>query len=186
MNMETARPTGAFRHVPESIRRRRGYLQAGDAGQRAGAPLRRCQRLEPEYSCAERPLEARYQATRTRRRPGPKFRFAAAPWWRRIIRLRYGLVLNAVLEVVRPDFKIVLNEIQKALRAGSVAYLLKSTVSDALLAAIRSVHAGHRHVPADVASRIAQHLGDEPLTRRQLEYLNGFEMAARTKKSRRS
>jgi DNA-binding NarL/FixJ family response regulator len=63
-------------------------------------------------------------------------------------------------------------EIQRALRAGAAAYLLKSTPQDELLAAIRLVHAGNRHVPADVATRLAEHFGDEALTPRELSVLH--------------
>ena len=62
-------------------------------------------------------------------------------------------------------------EIQHALRAGASGYVLKSMPQDELLAAIRSVHAGRRHVPADVAARLAEHLGEEDLTARELEVL---------------
>jgi DNA-binding NarL/FixJ family response regulator len=36
---------------------------------------------------------------------------------------------------------------------------------------IRSVHAGRRHIPPDVAARLAEHLGDDDLTTRELEVL---------------
>ena len=62
-------------------------------------------------------------------------------------------------------------EIQRAMRAGASAYLLKSMPKDELLAVMRSVHAGHRHVPPEVAARLAEHLGDEDLTARELEVL---------------
>lgn len=62
-------------------------------------------------------------------------------------------------------------EIQAALRAGAAAYILKSMRKDELLAVIRSVHAGRRHVPPDVAAVLAEHLGDEDLTTRELEVL---------------
>jgi DNA-binding NarL/FixJ family response regulator len=62
-------------------------------------------------------------------------------------------------------------DIQRALRAGAWAYVLKSTHKDELLGIIRSVHAGNRHIPAEVASRLAEHLGDEGLTPRELEVL---------------
>ena len=62
-------------------------------------------------------------------------------------------------------------EIQRAMRAGASAYILKSMPKDELLAVVRSVHAGRRHVPAEVAARIAEHLGDEDLTTRELEVL---------------
>lgn len=62
-------------------------------------------------------------------------------------------------------------EIQRALRAGASAYLLKSGAAEDLLAAIRSVHAGGRPVPAEVASKLVEHLGDEPLSPRELNVL---------------
>jgi DNA-binding NarL/FixJ family response regulator len=62
-------------------------------------------------------------------------------------------------------------EIQRAMRAGAAAYLLKSMPKDDLLAVIRSVHAGRRHVPAEVAARLAEHLGEDDLTARELEVL---------------
>lgn len=62
-------------------------------------------------------------------------------------------------------------EIQRAMRAGASAYLLKSMPKDELLAVVRSVHGGRRHVPPEVAARLAEHLGDEDLTARELEVL---------------
>jgi DNA-binding NarL/FixJ family response regulator len=62
-------------------------------------------------------------------------------------------------------------EIQRALRAGASGYVLKSMPKNDLLAVIRSVHSGGRHVPLEVAARIAEHLGDEDLTPRELEVL---------------
>jgi len=62
-------------------------------------------------------------------------------------------------------------EIQRALKAGAAAYVLKSMPKDELLAVIRSVHSGKRHVPPEVAARIAEHMGEEDLTARELEVL---------------
>ena len=62
-------------------------------------------------------------------------------------------------------------EIQRALRAGAAAYILKSTPKNELLAVIRSVHSGGRHVPPEVAARLAEHLGEEDLTAREWEVL---------------
>jgi len=62
-------------------------------------------------------------------------------------------------------------EIQRALRAGASAYILKSMPKDELLAVVRSVHAGRRYVPPEVAARLAEHLGEEDLTARELEVL---------------
>jgi DNA-binding NarL/FixJ family response regulator len=62
-------------------------------------------------------------------------------------------------------------EIQRALRSGASAYMLKSMPKDKLLACIRSVHAGRKYVPEEVAARLAEHLGEEDLSRRELEVL---------------
>ncbi|HTD55657.1 MAG TPA: response regulator transcription factor [Silvibacterium sp.] len=62
-------------------------------------------------------------------------------------------------------------EIQRALRAGASAYVLKSMPKNQLLEIIRSVHSGRRHVPAEIAARLAEHLGEEDLTARELEVL---------------
>jgi DNA-binding NarL/FixJ family response regulator len=48
---------------------------------------------------------------------------------------------------------------------------LKSMPKNELLAVIRSVHSGKRHVPPEVAARLAEHLGEEDLTTRELEVL---------------
>src|ERR1700728_8126 len=62
-------------------------------------------------------------------------------------------------------------EIQRAMRAGAAAYLLKSMPKDDLLAVIRSVHGGRRHVPPEIAARLAEHFGEDDLTTRELEVL---------------
>jgi DNA-binding NarL/FixJ family response regulator len=62
-------------------------------------------------------------------------------------------------------------EIQRALRAGAAAYVLKSTPQDELLRIMRSVAGGRRHIPADVAGKIAEHMGQESLTAREMQVL---------------
>jgi DNA-binding NarL/FixJ family response regulator len=62
-------------------------------------------------------------------------------------------------------------EIERALRAGACAYVLKNAPKNELLSIIRSVHAGRRHIPPEIAARIAEHLGVEDLTARELEVL---------------
>lgn len=63
-------------------------------------------------------------------------------------------------------------EIQRALRAGAAAYVLKSMPKDELLAVVRSVNEGGRHIPPAVAARLAEHLGEDDLTTRELEVLH--------------
>jgi len=62
-------------------------------------------------------------------------------------------------------------DIQRALRAGASAYILKSMPKSEMLDVIRSVHAGRRHVPHAVAARLAEHMGEEDLTNRELDVL---------------
>ena len=77
-----------------------------------------------------------------------------------------------------PDARIIMlsssdsdGEIHRALRSGASGYVLKSMPQDDLLAVIRSVHGGKRQVPAEVAALLAEHLGEENLTPRELEVL---------------
>src|SRR5262249_11225991 len=74
-----------------------------------------------------------------------------------------------------PDARIIMlsssdtdGEIQRALRSGALGYVLKSMPQDELLAVIRSVHAGKRHVSAEVAAVLAEHWGEEDLTPREV------------------
>ena len=62
-------------------------------------------------------------------------------------------------------------EIHRALRSGASAYVLKSMPQHELLAVIRSVDGGKRHVPTEVAVVLAEHLGEGELTARELEVL---------------
>ena len=62
-------------------------------------------------------------------------------------------------------------DIQRALRAGAAGYILKSMPKAEMLDVIRSVHAGRRHVPNAVAARLAEHMGEEDLTNRELDVL---------------
>jgi DNA-binding NarL/FixJ family response regulator len=62
-------------------------------------------------------------------------------------------------------------EIQRALRAGARGFLLKSMPPNEILEVIRHVHAGKKGVPSEVAAHLAQHMGDEELTPREVEVL---------------
>lgn len=62
-------------------------------------------------------------------------------------------------------------QVARALKAGARAYLLKGNVNKELLATIRAVHAGQKRIPADVASGLAEHTGDDDLTEREVQVL---------------
>jgi DNA-binding NarL/FixJ family response regulator len=59
----------------------------------------------------------------------------------------------------------------RALKAGALGYLLKSMLQTDLIAAIRSVHAGRKYVPAEIAMELSARLGDQELSSRELEVL---------------
>jgi DNA-binding NarL/FixJ family response regulator len=63
-------------------------------------------------------------------------------------------------------------EIQRALRAGARGYLLKSMTPGELTVGIREVNAGGKRIPAAVAAQIAEHIGEELLTAREIEVLD--------------
>ena len=62
-------------------------------------------------------------------------------------------------------------EAQRALHAGARGYLSKSMPSQELIGVIRQVHAGRKIVPSALAVRLAEHLGDENLTAREVQVL---------------
>jgi DNA-binding NarL/FixJ family response regulator len=63
-------------------------------------------------------------------------------------------------------------EIQRALEAGARGYLLKSMPPKELVEVIRQVHAGKKRIPPQLAAQLAEHLGDEDLTPREVEVLD--------------
>ena len=77
-----------------------------------------------------------------------------------------------------PDARIVMLttfegdvEIQRALEAGARGYLLKNMPPSEMVDVIRHVHAGKKRVPAEVAAQLADHMGEEGLTAREVEVL---------------
>jgi DNA-binding NarL/FixJ family response regulator len=62
-------------------------------------------------------------------------------------------------------------EMQRALEGGAKGYMLKSMPPKEVLEAIRKVHAGKKAIPAEIATRLADHLSDEALTAREIEIL---------------
>lgn len=62
-------------------------------------------------------------------------------------------------------------QVQRALEAGARSYILKNMPPREIVDAIREVHAGKKRVPAEVAAKIAEHVGDERLTDRELNVL---------------
>jgi len=62
-------------------------------------------------------------------------------------------------------------EIQRALAAGARGYVLKSMPPKELVEVIRQVHAGKKQVPSEIAAQLAEHMGEEALTPREIDVL---------------
>jgi len=62
-------------------------------------------------------------------------------------------------------------EIKCALEAGARGYMLKSVPRKQLVDVIRKVHGGQKHIPNEVAAQLMEHLGAEPLSKREVEVL---------------
>jgi DNA-binding NarL/FixJ family response regulator len=72
-------------------------------------------------------------------------------------------------------------DIERALAAGARGYVVKGIVRDELLDAIRAVHAGKRHIPGPLAEKVAEHLGSEKLSERELQVLAEIAAGRRNK-----
>ena len=60
---------------------------------------------------------------------------------------------------------------RNAIKAGASGYLLKSMVQKELRDAIRSVHAGQRYIPAEIATQLANSMAYEELSQAEIEVL---------------
>jgi DNA-binding NarL/FixJ family response regulator len=59
----------------------------------------------------------------------------------------------------------------RALKAGAQGYVLKGMIRKDLLDAIRAVHAGLKRIHSDVAQSLANHMGDDVLSDREIQVL---------------
>jgi DNA-binding NarL/FixJ family response regulator len=71
--------------------------------------------------------------------------------------------------------------VERALEAGAHSYILKSMPPAGILDAIRQVHAGKKRVPAEIAAKIVEHLGDAKLTTREVEVLQQAALGHRNR-----
>lgn len=85
-----------------------------------------------------------------------------------------GVEAIAAIRADHPDARIIVlttysgdGRAVRALRAGAMGYLLKGSLRTELLAAIRSVYHGGKHLDASVATAIALHALDTSLTERE-------------------
>jgi DNA-binding NarL/FixJ family response regulator len=89
-----------------------------------------------------------------------------------------GLDVMIAIRSEFPDARVIVlttfegdMDVQRALKAGARGYLLKSVPPQQILDTIRQVHAGKKVVPAEIAAGLAEHLGDETLSQREVEVL---------------
>jgi DNA-binding NarL/FixJ family response regulator len=62
-------------------------------------------------------------------------------------------------------------QVLRAIKAGARGYILKAHVGRELLEAIRSVHAGHKRIPPEIAAEMAEHAADDALSSREMDVL---------------
>jgi DNA-binding NarL/FixJ family response regulator len=72
-------------------------------------------------------------------------------------------------------------DIERALAAGARGYVVKGIAREELLGAIRTVHAGRKHIHGPVAEKLAEHLGSEKLSERELQVLKEIAAGKRNK-----
>lgn len=82
------------------------------------------------------------------------------------IRAEYPVARIVVLTTYGGDVQAL-----RAFKAGASGYLLKSMMRTELIDTIRLVHAGHRRIPPEIASTMAEHAADDALTGREVDVL---------------
>ena len=83
------------------------------------------------------------------------------------IRREHGGARIIMLTTYKGDAQIL-----RAVQGGASGFLLKSTLRRELLDTVRGVHMGQRRIPPEIAMELAQHMGQGPLSPREMEVLN--------------
>ena len=93
--------------------------------------------------------------------------------------------IDAILKIREefPDARIIVlttyggdAQAARAFKAGASGYLLKNMVRKELIDTIRTVHAGKKRIPPEIAVEMAEHHSDDALTDREIDVLR--EVAA--------
>jgi DNA-binding NarL/FixJ family response regulator len=89
-----------------------------------------------------------------------------------------GIEATRIIRAEAPETKIIAltsydgdQDIYRAIEAGVRGYILKEMVHTEVLRAIRTVHAGKRLMPAEVAERLSEYFPQMALTPREVEVL---------------
>jgi DNA-binding NarL/FixJ family response regulator len=88
---------------------------------------------------------------------------------------------NEAISAIRrefPDARIIVlttyggdAQADRAFKAGAYGYLLKNMLRKELVETIRTVHAGRKRIPPEIAIEMAEHHADDALTEREIEVL---------------
>ena len=72
-------------------------------------------------------------------------------------------------------------EVNRALKAGASGYLLKTMPRKEIVDSIRQIHAGRRRIDPGVAANLAEHMGQEALSQREIGILKQVAEGSRNK-----
>ena len=89
-----------------------------------------------------------------------------------------GDVLVSESRKLKPNIRSVVltnyhsdEDVFRAIKAGAMAFVLKTATMEQVLDAVRSVHAGRRWIPPHIADQLAQRLARNPISARENEVL---------------
>jgi two-component system NarL family response regulator len=89
-----------------------------------------------------------------------------------------GVEAIARLRRTHPDIRVLVltnyeadDDISRALHAGAMGYLLKNTPQAEIVQAVEMVHGNRRCIPDSIKERLAEIIGREELTQREIEVL---------------
>jgi DNA-binding NarL/FixJ family response regulator len=92
-----------------------------------------------------------------------------------------GIDAMVAIRTEFPDARIIMLttfegdvEMRRALQAGAVGYMLKTMPRRQLVEMIRRVHAGKKHIPPEIAAHLAEHMGEEFLSKREVDVLQNI------------
>jgi DNA-binding NarL/FixJ family response regulator len=99
-----------------------------------------------------------------------------------------GIAAMAAIRTEFPDARIIILttfegdvEIQRALAAGARAYLIKSMPLAEFVEVIRKVERGRTYLPTQIAQNLAQHVGSDVLSEREVEILTQVAVGNRNR-----
>jgi DNA-binding NarL/FixJ family response regulator len=71
---------------------------------------------------------------------------------------------------------------RRVFKAGAASYLLKEMLRKELVDTIRAVYAGHRKIPSEIATQLAEHCGEDALSERELDVLKRVAVGSSNKR----